>query len=310
MVPKYKIVAGLFLMAATIAMLTLHIIIFAPINKRNYINEGSIKRLLEASMEMKQARNKTDVDINKILDFLKSLVQEEQSMASQNGEDGITLALFTKIGTTNKYYVEFGTQSGVECNTRVLREIFSWTGLMMDGGYSVPQWNLQQEMIYPTNIVHLFQKYKVPKKFDLLNVDTDFKDFWILQAILEAGYRPRVIIGEINAYWGNQKALTVPRNSAQSIWDGSRYFGYSVSAGYILARYYGYSLVYCGKIGTNCFWVIDGARGFGSGVRVSDFLTPKQLWRAPPPSRQHVDRKNRPQTTITSRTRFGPNGII
>ena len=37
-----------------------------------------------------------------------------------------------------KYYVEFGVQSGMECNTRILRDKYKWSGLQMDGGNQNP----------------------------------------------------------------------------------------------------------------------------------------------------------------------------
>ena len=43
-----------------------------------------------------------------------------------------------------------------------------------------------------------FTKFKVPTKFDLLSVDTDGYDWFMIETILEAGYRPRVIVTEFN----------------------------------------------------------------------------------------------------------------
>lgn len=56
---------------------------------------------------------------------------------SQNGEDGIIEAIFSCLGVTNKYYVEFGVEDCTECNTRFLRTFFGWQGLLMDGSHKV-----------------------------------------------------------------------------------------------------------------------------------------------------------------------------
>jgi hypothetical protein len=42
------------------------------------------------------------------------------------------------------YYVEFGVEDGSECNTRLLRERYGWSGLLMDGGYHRPEINLHK----------------------------------------------------------------------------------------------------------------------------------------------------------------------
>ena len=50
---------------------------------------------------------------------------------------------------------------------------------MTDGGHHNEAINLRQERIYPANIVHLFEKYEVPKRFDLLSIDIDTFDLWV-----------------------------------------------------------------------------------------------------------------------------------
>ena len=95
---------------------------------------------------------------------------------SQYGADGIIHKLFADVGTTNKYYVEFGTQSGEECNTRRLRQTCGWTGLLMDGGFNNTRIGQHQHFLTRENIVPLFQRYSVPRSPDLLSVDIDGND--------------------------------------------------------------------------------------------------------------------------------------
>src|ERR1700722_3810434 len=102
------------------------------------------------------------------------LREYEKRVFSQNGEDGVLEAIFNTIGKTNQYYVEFGVESGAECNTRYLKDRYHWKGLLMDGGYQNESINLRKEFITAENINALFQKYDVPKQFDLLSIDIDF----------------------------------------------------------------------------------------------------------------------------------------
>ena len=134
--------------------------------------------------------------------MLKIATNQNNNVYSQGGEDGIIATIFDQIGITDKVYVEFGVEDCTQCNSRYLREHQGWdvnNSLMMDGGYSNPDINLQQAIFWPDNIISLFEKFGVKKKFDFLSVDTDSYDFFMVEAILAAGYRPRVIATEINA---------------------------------------------------------------------------------------------------------------
>src|SRR5262245_56277682 len=50
---------------------------------------------------------------------------------SQNDEDGIIQEIFRRIGVTSRTFVEFGVESGSECNTAKLL-IENWRGLWME----------------------------------------------------------------------------------------------------------------------------------------------------------------------------------
>ena len=173
----------------------------------------------------------------------------EQKIYSQNGEDGVLRHIFDVIGTTSKHFVEFGVQDGSECNTRYFREMFGWVGLMMDLGEE----NLQHEYIKAENINDLFQKYNVPKEFDLLSIDIDFNDFYIWQA-LGSNYHPRVVVIEYNATHSPEEDK-ISIYDPDGNWDGTNYYGASILALHNLAQKLGYSLVYADQRGVNLFFI-------------------------------------------------------
>ena len=111
----------------------------------------------------------------------------------------------------------------------MIREKRGWNvaeSLLMDGGNENPAIRLEKVVFWPDNIVQLFQRFEVKKTFDLLSVDTDSYDFFMLEAILEAGYAPRVIIVEYNANFEMLEARSIlppsPREHWQR-WDFSAY---------------------------------------------------------------------------------------
>ena len=63
----------------------------------------------------------------------------------------------------------------------------------MDGSHEDPEINLRRVMFWPDNILELFTRFRVSREFDLLSVDMDSYDWWMVEKILEGGYRPRVI---------------------------------------------------------------------------------------------------------------------
>ena len=80
------------------------------------------------------------------------------------------------------------------------REEKGWNvaeSLLMDGSHEDPEINLRRVMFWPDNILELFTRFKVSREFDLLSVDMDSYDWWMVETILKGGYRPRVI-GDIN----------------------------------------------------------------------------------------------------------------
>ncbi|KAG1657767.1 hypothetical protein FOA52_010138 [Chlamydomonas sp. UWO 241] len=119
-----------------------------------------------------------------------------------------------------------------EINTRALRENHGWTGLLLDGGSENARINLHMHFILSDNIVGLFQRYNVSTDaLNLLSVDLDRNDFY--------GYRPRVLVAEINRNFAAGMSYN-DRNDTENRWDGLYYFGVSPLAYARLLRAYRY----------------------------------------------------------------------
>lgn len=177
----------------------------------------------------------------------------EQKKYSQNGEDGILKSILASIGTTNRYFVEFGVGDGKECNSRYLLKQ-GWHGLQMDCGERVKD-PIKKELITAQNINALFEKYKVPKIFDLLSIDVDGNDYWIWKAL--AGYEPRVVVIEYNSLIPGNESRTIPYDPNFQWNHTTDYFGASLLALYKLGREKTYTLIGCDSNGVNAFFVQD-----------------------------------------------------
>ena len=60
-----------------------------------------------------------DYEKSKVIDFHRRLEHSEKRVYSQNKEDGVIYELTQLLDLNyNKFYVEIGTQSGLECNSR------------------------------------------------------------------------------------------------------------------------------------------------------------------------------------------------
>ena len=185
----------------------------------------------------------------KIEDWALNVTAHQSSVFSQGGQDGTLEYIFSKIGTTNKYFVEFGfnTQTyedprGTGSNTRNLWANHGWNGLLMDASYSNASINLHPEFITAANVNALFEKYAVPRDVDYVSVDIDSTDLWIFRALLsQDAYRPRVLSVEYNCVFPVQSTITCHQDCRWQ--DLDRLYGTSLGALLLVAEEYGYALV-------------------------------------------------------------------
>lgn len=196
----------------------------------------------------------TGLPLSDVSRFQRIVLLRFKHEYSQNGEDGIIEAIFRKIGTTNRYYAEFGGEDGLQCNTRYLMKKHGWQGVLFDGKPPAGS-SVHQEFITAENIQDIFRKYKVPQNLDLLSVDIDGNDYWVWKAITD--YHPRVVVIEYNSMIPASEKKTIPYNP-QFVWDGTDYYGASLGALESLGRQKGYRLIGTDRHGVNAFFVRAG----------------------------------------------------
>ncbi len=198
---------------------------------------------------------------------LKRLERYGYKVYSQNEEDGMIAEIFNRIGTTNRFFIEFGVQNGLECNTHYL--LFQgWEGVFMEGGakyceqiaknFKQPiergKLTLLNAFITAENINDLISQTKAKDlvEIDLLSIDIDGNDYWVFEAINVI--KPRVVVIEINAKFPPPMEYIMPYNPSY-VWDGSDAQGVSLESITKLANKKGYQLVGTDLKGVNAFFV-------------------------------------------------------
>jgi hypothetical protein len=201
----------------------------------------------------------------------KRLLRHGFKVYSQSDEDGIIQEIFKRIGVTKGTFIEFGVETGVECNTVKLL-VEGWSGLWIEASakyvaeiqnhfgpfLAQSKLKLSQSLITAENINSVFEQAGVSGDIDILSIDIDYNDYWVWKALTIV--KPRVIVIEYNATLRPPMSLVVPYDPTR-MWDGSNYFGASLEALVRLGREKGYRVVGCNYSGANAFFVREDVAG-------------------------------------------------
>jgi hypothetical protein len=173
--------------------------------------------------------------------------------------------IFRRIGTTNRYFVEFGSSDGLENNT-ALRVRQGWGGLWIDGDrdavlrarehyrpeVEAKTLTVMDSFITAENIEDLFKQAGVPSEFDFLSIDIDRNDYHVWEKI--TNYRPRVVCIEYNPLYPPPIEWVIPYDP-KAMWDYTTHTAASLESIAKLGDKKGYSLVGCCLSGMNSFFV-------------------------------------------------------
>lgn len=191
---------------------------------------------------------------------------------SQFEEDGKLLFIFSVLGMTNKTFIEFGSDDGVNSNSANLYFHHGWTGLFMDGNPKAIERGKRFFSKYPhphmhppkfvttyinrENINRVIFEAGFSGEIGLLSIDIDGNDYWVWQAIEIV--KPQVVIIETHNEFGLNDII-VPYDP-DYVYPGKHpvYHGASPIAMTKLAERKGYRLVGANELGYNFIFVRNG----------------------------------------------------
>jgi hypothetical protein len=194
--------------------------------------------------------------------YPQRLATHRFQLRSQHEEDGYLMALLQAAGPTDRRFVEIGCgRSGG--TAAVLAFECGWSGLMIDAN---PDAIVRLSRLFsandqvvpihtevtPSNVNDLLRDHGMTGEIDLLSIDIDSYDYWVLDALSEVS--PRVLVLEYNAGFGPERSVTIPLG--QSLQDVPKgYSGASLVALTTLAARKGYRLIACEYSGANAFYL-------------------------------------------------------
>jgi hypothetical protein len=182
---------------------------------------------------------------------------------SQNQEDGITIEIIRRMGITKGSYIEFGVGNGLENNTLVLAAL-GWRGFWCGGQQlewapkPTDLWRYYHTWITNPNVMSLVQQGRADLGMDqpdVISVDLDGVDIYLVETMLQNNVLPRVWIVEYNAHFAPPVPFKVIYHD-QHAWASDDYMGASLQTYVDMMSQYGYSLICCdAEAGANAWFV-------------------------------------------------------
>lgn len=200
---------------------------------------------------------------------LKSPASWEFSGFSQNGEDGILDVLRKNLKDGNRYFIEIGAADGIENNTGWLLVAEKYNGLLIEGsphlverarrtvvGYSIGA-EIRNMFVTKESIREL-KAMSMHHDPDVFSLDIDGNDYYIAQAIFDAGFRPKIFAVEYNSVYGPERSMTIeyqPTFVFTQAHPTHLYYGVSISGWRRFFEQHGYRFVTVDRNGVNGFFV-------------------------------------------------------
>jgi hypothetical protein len=206
----------------------------------------------------------------------KNINDYEFSIFSQWGEDGILDFIIRKLHLKDGVFIEFGVDNYIESNTRFLLFKENWNGLVIDSceknvnqiqnSYYYWKYNILAKKFFINknninNIIADFLDQQCKKTLDLLSIDIDGNDYWILNNVEFEKFKPKIVVCEYNSLLGNKLSLTIPYKEEFNRENNDAklkiYYGASIKAFVNLLNKKGYIFLGSNNNANNLFFVAE-----------------------------------------------------
>jgi len=166
---------------------------------------------------------------------------EKWNKYSQCGEEAYIDFILSNLPNKGNHLVEIGAWDGYHLsNTRFLIDR-GYTHLLIDGDNRGNE-EVKEHFILENNILDILDKYNTPEEFDLLCIDIDGNDLYILEKILSK-YKPSMIVAEYNPIFQPHESKVITYDESH-FWGDDDYYGFSFLAGIKMAVRNGYVCVH------------------------------------------------------------------
>jgi len=173
---------------------------------------------------------------------------EKWNKYSQCGEEAYIGFILENLSTAindahlhKMHLVELGAWDGFHLsNTRFLIEL-GYSDLLIDGDNRGNK-EVKEFFINRDNIITFLVENNTPIHFDLLCVDIDGNDLYIIEKILSK-YTPSLIVAEFNPIWQSNESKVIAYDEYHE-WSKDDFYGFSFAAGIKMAEKFGYVCVH------------------------------------------------------------------
>jgi len=192
----------------------------------------------------------------------------EFSGFSQNGEDGIIEVLRSALLRPSRDFLEIGSADGVQNNTSWLFVTEQYRGLMVEGNPAKSA--KARRLLSGCGIGARFESRFVTRENaaqllalcpdlqpDLFSLDIDGNDYYVADALLNAGLRPKIVVVEYNSVFGPERSVTIPYDPAfdyRRAHSSELYYGVSLRAWQKRFAALGYRFVTVERNGVNAIF--------------------------------------------------------